>query len=228
MSMFDFILVLMATLTTPLLIRWVQSRPIEGPFGIIDLIIPQQDPRDRLLHLYFLLAMPFLLGVLIGFVASNKIVVAAVGVGLGALMSVSVAFFRPETLAPPLRQNLRTAQQVYGLFVLGYASLSAIGAITSDLICVIWRKESFKEGLIVNLLAWALISVITQIVIRPLSIWITRIGVSSIESYTLPSKENELRKLVREIMMSELKLTGGMARSKEVAICSEEDTENQQ
>lgn len=226
MSTFDFTLVVVATLTTPILIRWIQNRPIEGSFAIIDLIVPQQDPRDRLLHLCFLFVMPFSIGVLIGFVASNKIVVAAAGVGLGALMSVSAAFFRPETLAPPLRQKLRTAQLVYSLFVLGYAGLSVIGATSAGLVLVIWRNESIREGLIAHLIAWTLIAAISQIAIRPLSKLVARIDVASAESHTLPLKENELRKLVREIVMGELKSMEGIANSEEPTPGYEKDTEN--
>lgn len=223
MSMFDFSLVLIATLTTPILIRWIQNRPIEGSFAIIDLIVPQQDPRDRLLHLCFLFVMPFSIGFLIGFVASNKIIVAAAGVGLGALMSVSAAFFRPDTLAPPLRQKLHTAQLVYGFFVLGYAGLSVIGATSADLALVIWRNESIREGLIAHLIAWTLITVFSQIAIRPLSKLVARIDIAFAESNALPINENELRKLVREIVKGELKSIQEIASSVEFTPGYEKD-----
>jgi hypothetical protein len=230
--MLDFTLVLVATLTTPILIRWIQNRPIEGPFAIIDLILPQQDPRDRLLHLCLLFVMPFSIGVLIGLVASNKIVVAAAGVGLGALMSVSAAFFRPDTLAPPLRQKLRTAQLVYGLFVLGCAVLSVIGATASDLVLVIWRNENIREGIIANFVAATVIAALSQIAIRlairPLSKLVARIDIASAGSRNLPVKEKELRELVREIVTSELKSRGGDSKFGEAAPGSEKDAENQQ
>lgn len=206
----------------------IQSRPVEGPFGVIDLILPQQDPRDRLLRLCFLFFTPFSIGVLIGLVATNKMVVAVAGIGLGALMSVSAVFFRPDTLAPPLRQQLRTAQLVYGLFVLSCTGLSAIGAVAPDLIFRIWRNESIREDLIVQVIASILVTVVSHVAIHSTSKLVARVAVASTKTDAFPKKENELRELIREVIVNEVKPVEDTVDSKEHSAIPQKLPETQQ
>lgn len=159
MSWLDLFWVLIGMILTALAIRLIQSGPVEGPVNLLDLLAPNHDPRTRVLSIAATFVVPILVGGLLCFPSSNKIGVATLGPALGAWTSVATAFFRPDTLAPTIRDHLRRAQTIYASFVLGYAALGTLSAVV-----YVWAQSYFERGSVVNnLIAWlitALVSIV--------------------------------------------------------------------
>ena len=161
----DVYIMLGTIFATGLMIRWTQNRPVEGPFGVMDLIVAQQDPRDRLLSVFASIILPFFIGAMVGILAPDKAYIAALGTGLGAMTSVATAFFRPEILAPPIRNQLHLAQIIYGFFVVSYVGLGALGAsVSSYIVGLILRNHSLINSVTANLISWGIVALISGIV----------------------------------------------------------------
>lgn len=152
MTSLDLVLVLCGMVITATLIRFVQSRPVEGLVGVMDLIIPHKDPRDRLLSLSLTSGVPLIVGGILSIFAHNQIAVAMIGPSLGAFTSISSAFFRPDLLPKFVQERLLATRITYLSFVVGYALLGAVASLIVK-ICI----QYFQEGDVVNNMTASLI-----------------------------------------------------------------------
>lgn len=136
------------------LVSYIQSRPVEGRYALLDLLVPARgDPRDRVLYALGTLGVPVTVGGILSLFAADKTPVAAFGVGLGAFFCVNNAFFRPDTLAPPIRAQLWRARLVYAAFVLAFGLLGALGEIIFDTLQQLWRRGNLSEAVVGTLVA---------------------------------------------------------------------------
>lgn len=128
MSWIDLLLLCAGAIITSILLRYIQTRPIEGFVGLIDLLIYSQDPRIRVLRAGALIILPLGVGFLFSIPAENKYGVGGLAPGLGAFISVSAFYFRPDIILPEVRQNIKSARLVFLILIGTYGSLGFFGA----------------------------------------------------------------------------------------------------
>jgi|GEM_PF-4920672 len=195
MPLIDLFVMLIAILVTPVIIGWIQNRPVEAKFGMMDLLIPLRDPRDRMLSFIASFILPVALGLIVSIFVANRLIVSAFGVGIGALLSVSSAFFRPETLAPTIRNKLFAARVVYGSFVLTYVSLAALGSFIFDATKSLLQNVAIREGIIAGCISTIILTCVVGLIKLIYSKYFTPVN----ESLTIIN-DDHLRRLVREVL----------------------------
>lgn len=194
MTWLDLVLVLVGMLITAILIRLIQSRNVEGLVGVMDLIIPHKDPRERILSLSLTVGVPLLVGGILSYFADNTLGVAMMGPGLGAFTSVSTAFFRPDTLLKSVQKHLLAAQITYFSFVAGYAVLGALAAVLTTIAVRYFREGDVINNMAASLFGWMIAALATRGIA-----WLSTAGLKQPEAAPLnPQVITEIGTLIQQ------------------------------
>lgn len=146
MGRLDLFLVAGGSILVATVVSGLQRSAVQGPLTLMDLLAPApRDPREQVLFFVVSLGVPLAVGALVSICAVEKTYVAALATGLGAFFAVDNAFFRPDTLAPPLQEQVSSVRRVYARFVLTYTLLGYLGPSVLGLI-----RTHYDTGQLVN------------------------------------------------------------------------------